>query len=170
MSADETVWTEALATRQLRERFRAPGNGGGGRYAFITQVRTSCGFSGYNQPVIRTIDAVTLSLWPSEGFKLDAYEIKVSRADWMAEVRDPEKSEPARELCDAFWIVAPVGMVKPVELPTGWGLIELYDDGRSRQKVKATRKDPADAGPVSRTFVGSLLRACDGIEGPAVPV
>lgn len=150
-------WTEHSACQALRERFRHSGNGGSGKYAFLRQVRSASGFSGW--PPIRTADAVTLSLWPSHGFLLEAYEVKVSRSDWLRELADLEKSETWRRIADKWWIVAPVSMVKPDELPDGWGLIELLDDARTRVKVQAAH-EPAEQRQIPRTLLAAILRSC----------
>lgn len=53
------------------------------------------------------------------------FEIKVSRADWLSEHRTQgEKSAPWRSYCNYWWLVVPnKGIVKPEELPAGWGLL-----------------------------------------------
>lgn len=174
MTADD--WTEHRVATQLRERFREAGNGGSGRYAFLRQVRSAAGFSGYGQGVIRTADVVTLTLWPSEQFVLTAYEVKVSRSDWLAELRDLEKSRAWRTLADRFVIVTPPGIVDPAELPDGWGLIITYPTGTTRQKVApswldlageptAVRASPDTGCPnkLPRTVVAAMMRSCPSV-------
>ena len=101
--------------------FRSQGNGGSGEYAFLTHVRNDGGFS-----ATRTFDGVAISLWPSRGYAIDVFEVKVSRSDWMRELKDPAKSEAAWEIGDRFWICATAGVVDAAELPPGWGLIEAH--------------------------------------------
>lgn len=82
--------TEAKVTELLRQRHSAPGNGGAGEHAFLAQVRNAAGFDAN-----RTFDAVTVGLWPSRGLPVDVWEIKVSRSDWLNELRKPAKAEDA---------------------------------------------------------------------------
>ncbi len=55
-------------------------------------------------------------------------ESKVSRSDYLADQRKPERSDGARALGTYRFYICPVGMIHPDEtLPRGWGL--LYSDG-----------------------------------------
>lgn len=73
--------------------------------------------------------------------QLHGHEIKVSRGDWLTELRKPEKAQVWKQYCDRWWLVAPVGIVQPSELPDGWGL--LVPSGRGlRQVVVAPRLNP----------------------------
>ena len=76
----------------LRNRHARLGNGGSGEYAFLTQVRDAAGFYGS-----RTLDVVTLSLWPSRGMELHGYEVKVSRADLRSDLRNEAKRAVQRD-------------------------------------------------------------------------
>jgi hypothetical protein len=56
-------------------------------------------------------------------------ESKVSRSDFLADKKKPERQEGAKALGTYRFYICPVGMIKPEEvLPLGWGL--LYSDGR----------------------------------------
>ena len=99
--------TEAAVTTLLRDRHANTGNGGAGEWAFMAQVRNAAGFN-----ATRTLDALALHLWPSRGLVLHGFEIKVSRSDWLREVKDPAKAEDACRLVEYFWIVAPKGVVQ----------------------------------------------------------
>jgi hypothetical protein len=59
-------------------------------------------------------------------------EVKLTMADYLAEIGDLAKSRPARELCDEFWIAvrAPYTRIVPkvgrtLRLPERWGLLEV---------------------------------------------
>ena len=69
------------------------------------------------------LDALAFAAWPSQGYRLIAYEIKVSRADFMREIQRPIKREPAERMCGECFFVTPPGIVKPEEVPEGWGLL-----------------------------------------------
>ena len=120
LEAEAPKWTEKTVLDAIEPRYRKPGNGGSGEYAFMRQVRNAAGFD-----ASRTFDAVAVHLWPSRGFTVDIIEVKVSRSDWLRELRDPAKAEAAHQLGDRFIVAAPAGIVQTGELPPGWGLIEV---------------------------------------------
>ena len=52
-------------------------------------------------------------------------ECKVTRSDFLADRAKPFRLKPEQGVgCERFYL-APVGMVRREELPTGWGLLEL---------------------------------------------
>lgn len=53
-----------------------------------------------------------------------AYEIKISRADFLRDAKIAKKHDGARALSNEFYFVAPPGVIKPEELPPWAGLIE----------------------------------------------
>ncbi len=68
----------------------------------------------------------------SRGYPRHGFEIKVSRSDWLNELRQPDKAETFRPYCH-YWslVISDKSMVKEGELPEGWGLlvprgIQLY--------------------------------------------
>jgi len=182
-------FTEAELLEALRDRYTVPGNGGAGRYAFLTHVRTGAAFDQ------QEIDAVVFCLWPSDGHDLHAFEVKCSRSDWLREIQyrgalgevrpSTSKSRRTREIADTFTVVAPAGVVRawehtaegrtgkpPTELPEGWGLIEARrsDAGvaRLRQVVKPARLQlprAAHEKTIDRGFVVAMLRRAGAVPG-----
>lgn len=57
------------------------------------------------------------------------YEVKVSRADFKADIGRPEKREGYACIADTVYYVAPAGMIRKDEVPDGFGLIEESDVG-----------------------------------------
>ncbi len=52
-------------------------------------------------------------------------ECKVTRPDFLADRAKPFRSKPERGIgCERFYL-APTGLIRKEELPTGWGLLEL---------------------------------------------
>ena len=84
------------------------------------------------------------------------HEVKVSRSDWLSELKDPEKSERIKRFCDFWWLVVPdASIIKPGELPEGWGL--MVQSGKVlRAKVRAPRLTPE---PLNLDFVAGLTAA-----------
>lgn len=167
--------TEAVVTRLLRERYTDSGNGGGGQWAFLPQVRNAAGFE-----ASRTFDALVMDLWPSRGLVLHVLEIKTSRSDWLRELKDPAKAEAAYRIAEHFSIVAPKGVVKAGELPPTWGLIEIHGTGTQEDPWRLRTKTAApflldapgqkNRGPISRGLVVSMLRSIPGaVPGGRLP-
>lgn len=51
-------------------------------------------------------------------------ECKISRADFLADREKPFRSKPQLGMgCERFYLT-PAGMLRPQELPAGWGLLE----------------------------------------------
>lgn len=73
---------------------------------------------------------------------LHGHEVKVSRSDWLRELHEPDKAEAFKRYMHYWWLVVPTkDIVKPGELPPGWGLIVKSGNGL-RASVKAPRLDP----------------------------
>ena len=73
----------------LARKFCAP------EYALFYEVANATGSA-----ATRSADAIAMGLWPSRGLYLQGFEIKVSRSDWLSELKNPAKA--AREF-EAAW-------------------------------------------------------------------
>lgn len=83
------------------------------------------------------------------GLERLAIEVKVSRADFFSDVRDPHKQAPWRELADRHTYAVPKGLVRLEEVPAGSGLIEVSPAGlvvwaRRAPRVGAVRPLPLE--------------------------
>lgn len=123
-------------------------------WAFIPQIRDGTGLGAG-----RTADAVAMSLWPSRGLEVTGYEVKVARADWLRELRNPEKAETIFGYCDRWYVVALEGVVAPGELPPTWGH-KVFQAGQIETEVEAPKLSPA---PLDRIFVASIMRRIYGL-------
>lgn len=70
------------------------------------------------------IDFMAVACWASLEFAVHGHEVKVSRGDWLKELKNPNKSSPTMAMCDFWWLVAPKGVAKEEELPERWGFLE----------------------------------------------
>ena len=87
---------------------------------------------------------------------MHGHEVKVSRSDWLTELRDPGKAEPVKRFCNFWWLVVPeANIVKPGEVPEDWGLLVQTKSGL-RAKVKAPTLTPD---PLTLDFVAGLAAA-----------
>lgn len=128
----------------LRTRFRSP------EWALFFEVADATGIK-----QSRWADAVAMNMYPSRGLEVHGFEVKVSRSDWLSELKNPEKSAPVQRYCDRWWIVAPAGVILAGELPPTWGQYEAQPGGKLRQVIAAPK---LEAQPVSRDFVAAMLR------------
>lgn len=92
---------------------------GGGGWLVWTELKTATGMLAH-----RSIDVFALHQWPSHGHMREAYEVKVSRGDWLRELKDPTKRREALLWSNHFWFVTTPGLIKPAELPPECGLME----------------------------------------------
>jgi len=82
------------------------------------------------------------------------YEVKVSRGDWLKD----QKFTDYLALCNRLWIVAPVGVLQPEELPEGVGWLAPASTGTmliTKRKAVHREIDP----PVSLLLYVLMCRA-----------
>lgn len=88
-------------------------------------------------------DAIYAGLSVSRGRLLYGHEIKVARSDWLHELDRPDKAEAWASQCHAWYVVAPdTKVVRPEELPHGWGLLTC--DGPSKTRLTVNVKAEVD--------------------------
>lgn len=151
--ADEPVcdlrpWTERTMLDLLARRYGQV-HGNGYRYVGAEHVRNAAGFEHQ-----RTADYVAMDLWPSSGLLLHGHEVKVSRSDWLTELKQPEKAGAFRPYMDRWWLVAPHGVVRD-DLPDGWGLMVPVVDG-----LRVVKQAPRlESEPMPKTMLAAFLRA-----------
>lgn len=102
----------------------------------------------------RRIDAIAMNLWPSQDYEIIGFEIKVSRSDWLNELKQPDKALALSKYCDRFYLVAPYGVLHAEELPKNWGYIQAMED-RLFTKIKAPQREAVQ---IERPFMASFMR------------
>lgn len=55
-------------------------------------------------------------------------EVKVSRADFLADSNKPERNGVAKGIGLYRFYLSPNGIISPADLPSGWGLLHVVDD------------------------------------------
>ncbi|MGK3134837.1 hypothetical protein ACCX84_03590 [Pantoea trifolii] len=138
----------------LRMRFCSP------EWAIFFEVADG---TGMNQR--RWADAVAMNMYPSRGMEIHGFEIKVSRGDWLRELKNPEKSSTVQQYCDRWWIVAPKELIKPGELPPTWGHYDVTPAGIIRQMVAAPKLESIS---VNKSFMAAMLRRAGGVDEAVV--
>lgn len=124
-------------------------------WAFLPEVLVGTGFDQSR------MDAVAFSTFPSLGFRRICYEVKVSRSDFLRDVKVfHKKHAEALRLCSEFVYAAPKGLIKLEELPPEAGLIQRRDDGSLHLTKKAPQRDVGDG----RALLASVARRCQRAE------
>lgn len=136
-------------------------------WIFVPELRVSTGYPPggelsmvrgkrvWRYPPKQRLDAWAMHTWPSRRYERVAYEIKVSRSDWLRELADPEKRQVAMGLSNRFYFAVPQGMVRVVEVPEGCGLVSIIEGRGARVVVEAPWRDVE---PPSLQFVAALAR------------
>lgn len=132
-------------------------------WAFFEELRAGTGYKEVTKGINpqQRFDAWAINLYPSKKFLRIAYEIKVSRSDFLREIKHPEKRTQALQLSNQFYFVAPVGLIKPDELPPEAGLIEVENEWESRHTVAAPIREAS--GPTWQ-FFASIARRMQSLE------
>lgn len=104
----------------------------------------------------RTADAVAMALWPSLDHAIHGFELKVSRGDWLRELKQPNKATEVQRYCDHWWLVAGDDSVSPHshDLPSTWGHLVM----RHGNLVIARQAPLLTPAPISRGFFAALAR------------
>lgn len=104
----------------------------------------------------RVADFVAMDVWESSGLEIHGHEVKVSRSDWLREMKEPEKAAEFTPYVHRWWLVVPdESIVRPGELPETWGLMTL----RGSQLRAARRAPRTDALPLTPVRLAAFVRA-----------
>ena len=111
--------TASVIKQLLRARHAEPV----GAWAFFAEFIPGIGYASTGSDT--RLDGWAMNVWPSNGYRTIAYEIKVSRGDFLREMKQPDKRAWALTFTDEFYFVAPRHLIAPGELPDDCGLIEV---------------------------------------------
>ncbi len=127
---------------RLASRFEHP------RYALFSEL-------GYVGVGSGRMDAMAMAMWRSLGLEVHGFEIKISRSDWLREIKQPHKADEFFQYCNRWWLcVADQAIVKNGELPPKWGLLVPHAQGlKAVVEAQALKPEPLD-----RAFVAEILR------------
>lgn len=125
------------------------------RWALFFELRNGTGFARGD----RYLDALAMDTWPSGGLLRIAYEIKISRGDFLRELAQPEKRAWGVEISNQFWFVCAPDVAKIEEIPEGCGLLVATKGGDKLRAVKqAQHRECRD---LDMLEVAAILRAAD---------
>lgn len=130
---------------RLKARYCLP------HYVYMAEVRSATGFA----RDVTYADGLALSLYPSKGYDIHGFEIKVSRNDVLKELKSLHKSENIQRFCSRWWlVVGDKSIVDIAELPPYWGLLVPYGSGLRQAKAAPCIK----AEIITPDFLASLIQ------------
>jgi len=119
--------------------------------------------TGYKVDANSFLDAFAMHEFPSKGLARVTYEIKVSRSDFLRELKKPRKRRIGLKFSNKFWFITPPGVAKPEEIPAECGLLEVQPGGcESIIVVDAPQRDSC---PPTWLFVSAIFRRSESILG-----
>jgi len=125
---------------------------GGGAYAFMEQVGNATG-----RDCNRHADAIVVGLWKSRGFSITGFEVKVSRQDWLKELKNPAKADPIAQYCNQWYlVVGDKDIVQFGEIPMNWGLMVPHTKNSLKIVKPAVINEKPK--PVDLPFMCAVLR------------
>jgi len=153
--------TTAMILDALRKRHSKGEDINSEQFAFFDELRFSTG--GFIGPT--AIDAWAMAVWPSLGFETYSFEVKVSRGDFLRELRNPGKRKPSMLISNYYYfVISGVDVATPSEIPEGCGLMVA---GWNGDEVRILTKLPAPlrkSNAFTERFVASILRRAARIE------
>lgn len=143
----------------LHRRYQLSGVGGG--WLGIEELRCGAGYSTSGavsrDGVESRIDFFAIHAYPSKQHHRIAFEVKVSRADFRKEVKDPTKRRMALMFSNEYYFVTPPNLVQLNEIPPECGLMTYHADS---DVLHTSKRAPwRDSQPPTWTLFASALRA-----------
>lgn len=132
----------------LREKYPDP-------WVFFKELRAGTGWGKRSE---QRIDLWAIHPFPSRHVERIAFEVKVSRQDFLNELKDPLKRRGALLLSNRFYFVTPPGLARPEEIPIECGLIEVCP-GKKNEK-------PVGEGWSRRNFARSIYWSREVVDAP----
>ncbi|MBZ5617524.1 MAG: hypothetical protein LAQ69_02140 [Acidobacteriia bacterium] len=90
-------------------------------WLFFRELRVGTGRRNGN---VQRLDAFALNSLPHTAMKRVCYEVKTSRADFLAELKHPLKRRIGMRYSNEFYFITPAGLVEIAEIPAECGLVE----------------------------------------------
>lgn len=123
------------------------------QYACAGEVSNSTGYA-----ASRRLDFVVADCWPSHGYQIHGFEIKVSKSDLRRELMEPAKHNIFFDHIDTYTLVAPVDIVDMDIIPAKWGVL-VVKDGKLVTKRRPIPLHDESTATINRGFAFSLIRA-----------
>lgn len=142
--------TDCPILDRLEQRYSRP------HWVFLRELRNDTGFQSS-----RACDALAVGIYHSRGQHIIGFEKKVSRSDWLRELKEPDKAEAIAQFCDQWNVVVPdPEIVHLDELPATWGLLHVKGSKINTIKPAPTLTPrPLDRGMLAAIIERSIEQA-----------
>ena len=90
-------------------------------WLFFRELRVG---TGRRNSGAQRVDGFALNTLPHTAMKRVCYEVKISRADFLSELKHPLKRRIGMRYSNEFYFVTPAAMVNAAEVPSDCGLVE----------------------------------------------
>jgi hypothetical protein len=107
-------------------------------WLFFRELRVGTGF---RNGAAQRLDAFALNCLPHLAMRRICYEIKVSRADFLAELSNPLKRRIGMRYSNEFYFVTPKGLLEISEIPVACGLIEIGEAAPGLISLQASKQE-----------------------------
>ncbi len=114
--------THILNSQTLLDVLERALHAGRSEWLFFRELRVG---TGLRNSSAQRLDAFALNCFPHTGMKRVCYEIKISRADFLSELKRPLKRRIGMRFSNEFYFVTPKGLLQTSEIPSDCGLIEI---------------------------------------------
>jgi hypothetical protein len=107
-------------------------------WLFFRELRVG---TGVRNGAAQRLDAFALNCLPHLAMRRICYEINVSRADFLAELKHPLKRRIGMRYSNEFYFVTPAGLLDSSEIPVACGLIEIEESTPNVNRLQATKQE-----------------------------
>lgn len=122
MAASTTICAaEPTGAALLLDIVECAMHGSRSEWLFLRELRVG---TGRRNGSVQRMDAFALNSLPHTGMRRVCYEVKISRADFLCELKHPLKRRIGMRYSNEFYFVTPPGLVSPSEVPPECGLVE----------------------------------------------
>lgn len=142
-----------MKTPQVIKHLRAMHNPK--EWAFFEELRIGGGFS---KDSMQRFDAWAIHFQPNKRNVSRCYELKVSKADFQKEIKDPQKRRAGLRLSNEFYFVTPKGLCEISDIPPETGLLEVNSSGEIEKTIPAPFRDIE---PPTWLFLSTICRRID---------
>jgi hypothetical protein len=147
------VWTADKLISLIEQKYPAEQNA----YNKVVILKEVADGTGYEQE--RWIDVVIFQMWKSHGLTRSAFEVKISRRDFLNELSHPEKHQWVKDSFHEFWFVAPENVIQLEELPLGVGFMYPRGDTLCIKRHASRNDKPKLDDELLASFMRSAWKA-----------
>jgi len=123
-------------------------------WAFFVEQRVG---TGYGKDSQQSFDAWAINYSKGKRNVTRCYELKISRSDFLHEIKKPLKRRAGLRLSNEFYFIVPTDLVRKEEIPPECGLMYVDDDGKPTVIIEAPYRESFP----TWQFVASVCRRLD---------